>query len=60
MDDNTRSSNLYIIKYSNHLDKDIGNLDDVGNDNPQWREDVVASELMSKRPKCYKCRKLKS
>jgi hypothetical protein len=61
MDDKTRFSNLYIIKKgNNHLNKDIGNIDDVGNDNPQWGKDVVAIEFMSKKPKCYKCKKLKS
>jgi hypothetical protein len=61
MDHKTRFSSLYRIrKDNNHLDKDIGNLDDARNDNPQWGENVVTSELMSKRPKCYKCRKLKS
>ncbi len=34
-------------KDNNHLDEDIGNSNDVRNDNPQWGEDVVVSELMS-------------
>jgi len=60
MDDKTRFNSLYTIrKDNNHLNKDIGKLDDAGNDSPQWGEDV-ANELMSMKPKCYKCKKLKS
>ncbi len=59
MDDKTRLNSLYIIrKDSNHLDKDIGKLNDARNDRPQWGEDVVANELMNRKPKCYKCKKL--
>ncbi len=59
MDDQTKLNSLYTIrKDNNHLDKDIGKLNDAENDNPQWGKDVVASELMSRKRKCYKCRKL--
>jgi len=42
MDDRTRPSILYTTKENNNnLDEDIGNLDDVRNDNPQWEEDAT-------------------
>jgi hypothetical protein len=48
MDDNTSPSSLYIARGdNNHTNEDIRNLNDAGNDNPQWGEDVAASELMS-------------
>ncbi len=48
MDDKTKPNSLYITrKDNNNLDENIGNLDDVRNDNPQWGKDVVVSELMN-------------
>ncbi len=48
MDDKTLPSSLYITrKYNYHTNVNIGNLDDVGNDSPQWGEDVVINELMN-------------
>jgi hypothetical protein len=42
MDDRTGPSILYTTKNNNNnLDEDIGNLDDVRNDNPQWEEDAI-------------------
>ncbi len=48
MDDKTLPNSLYITRENNyHTYVDIGNSDDVRNDNPQWGEDVVINELMN-------------
>ncbi len=39
MDDKSKPNNFYTArKYNNHLDENIGNLDDAINDNPQSKE----------------------
>jgi hypothetical protein len=48
MDDKISPNSLHTTRDdNNHTNEDIGNLDDVGNDNPKWGEDGVASELMN-------------
>ncbi len=48
MDDKIRPSSLYTIRKDNYQTyEDIGNADDVWNDNPQWGKDAVVSRIQA-------------